>query len=134
PVIKKPDASTLKVVANLEKAMPMLKDALPEDVEVSYVFDQSGHIKSSLSNLVIEGILGAVLTGLMVFLFLGDPKGALIVIMTIPISLLTAIIVLYLFGQTINIMTLSGLALSIGILVDEATVTIENIHQHFEMK
>jgi multidrug efflux pump subunit AcrB len=134
PVIKKADASTLKVVENLKKSIPMLKAALPEDVEVKYVFDQSGYIESSLNNLVHEGILGAVLTGLMVFLFLGDKRGALIVVLTIPIAILAAVIMLYLFGQTINIMTLSGLALAIGILVDEATVTIENIHQHFEME
>lgn len=134
PVIKKADASTLKVVENLKQAIPMLEAALPEDVAVKYVFDQSGYIERSLSNLVHEGILGALLTGVMVLLFLGDKRGALIVVLTIPIAILTAVILLYLFGQTINIMTLSGLALAIGILVDEATVTIENIHQHFEMK
>lgn len=133
PVIKKADASTLDVVDNLKKSIPMLKNALPEDVQVSYVFDQSGYIKRSLNNLIHEGAIGALLTGLMVFLFLGDKRGALIVVLTIPIAILSSVIMLYLFGQTINIMTLSGLALSIGILVDEATVTIENIHQHFEM-
>ena len=110
----------------------MLSDALPEDVSIKFVFDQSTYIENALSNLLHEGILGAVLTGLMVLLFLGDKWGALIVVLTIPIAVLTAIIMLYLLGQTINIMTLSGLALAIGILVDEATVTIENIHQHFE--
>lgn len=134
PVIKKADASTLKVVENLKSAIPMLEAALPEDVKVKYVFDQSGYIERSLSNLIHEGILGAVLTGLVVLLFLGDRRGALIVVLTIPIAILSAVIMLYLFGQTINIMTLSGLALAIGILVDEATVTIENIHQHFEME
>src|SRR5699024_7600240 len=104
----------------------------PEDVNVEFVFDQSNYIENALTNLMFEGILGAILTGLMVLLFLGDRRGALIVILTIPISLLSAVIMLYLLGETINIMTLSGLALSIGILVDEATVTIENIHQHFE--
>lgn len=134
PVIKKADASTLKVVENLKAAIPKLKAAMPEDVDIKYVFDQSGYIESSLENLIHEGILGAVLTGLMIFLFLGDSRGALIVVLTIPIAILSAVIMLYLFGQTINVMTLSGLALSIGILVDEATVTIENIHQHFEME
>ncbi|OJV13240.1 MAG: acriflavin resistance protein [Dyadobacter sp. 50-39] len=133
PVIKKADASTLKVVENLKAAIPMLKAALPEDVEIRYVFDQSGYIERSLENLIHEGILGALLTGLMVFLFLGDSRGSLIVVMTIPIAILSAVIMLYMLGQTINVMTLSGLALAIGILVDEATVTIENIHQHFEM-
>lgn len=134
PVIKKSDASTLKAVENLKKALPMLKDALPEDVEVKYVFDQSAYIGRSLDNLIHEGILGALLTGLMVLLFLGDKRGALIVVLTIPIAILSAVIMLYMFGQTINIMTLSGLALAIGVLVDEATVTIENIHQHFELE
>ncbi|MDO1449270.1 efflux RND transporter permease subunit [Rhodocytophaga aerolata] len=134
PVIKKADASTLEVVDNLKSSIPMLKAALPEDVDVKYVFDQSGYIERALSNLIHEGILGAVLTGLMVLLFLGDKRGALIVVLTIPIAILSAVIMLYLFGQTINIMTLSGLALAIGILVDEATVTIENIHQHFELQ
>ncbi|WP_073232434.1 efflux RND transporter permease subunit [Pedobacter caeni] len=134
PVIKKADASTLKVVENLKASIPKLKAALPEDVDVKYVFDQSGYIERSLENLIHEGVLGAVLTGLMVFLFLGDSRGALIVVLTIPIAILSAVILLYMFGQTINVMTLSGLALAIGILVDEATVTIENIHQHFEME
>lgn len=134
PVIKKADASTLKVVDNLKAAIPMLKAALPEDVDVKYVFDQSGYIARSLENLIHEGILGALLTGLMIFLFLGDFRGSVIVILTIPIAILSAVIMLYMFGQTINVMTLSGLALAIGILVDEATVTIENIHQHFEME
>lgn len=134
PVIKKADASTLTVVDNLKKSIPMLDGVLPEDVKVNYVFDQSGYITKALTNLVHEGILGALLTGLMVLLFLGDKRGALIVVLTIPIAILSAVIMLYLSGQTINIMTLSGLALAIGILVDEATVTIENIHQHFEME
>ena len=132
PVIKKADASTLKVVDNLKSALPMLRESLPDDVKVEYVFDQSTYVKRSVDNLVHEGILGAILTGLMVLLFLGDKRGALIVVMTIPISILSAVLLLYAFGQTINIMTLSGLALSVGILVDEATVTIENIHQHLE--
>jgi multidrug efflux pump subunit AcrB len=133
PVIKKADASTLDAVNNLKASLPMLKNQLPEDVNIRYEFDQSTYIERSLSNLIHEGILGAVFTGLMILLFLGDTRGAIIVVLTIPIAILSAVMVLYLFGQTINIMTLSGLALSIGILVDEATVTIENIHQHMEM-
>lgn len=111
----------------------MLKSQLPDDVDVRYEFDQSTYIERSLSNLIHEGILGAVFTGLVILLFLGDTRGAIIVVLTIPIAILSAVTALHLFGQTINIMTLSGLALSIGILVDEATVTIENIHQHMEM-
>ena len=132
PIVKKADASTLDAVNNLKASLPLLEAALPEDVSIDYAFDQSGYIAQSLSNLVLEGILGAVLTGLTVLLFLGDKRGSLIVVMTIPIAVLSAVIMLYLFGQTINVMTLSGLALAIGVLVDEATVTIENIHQHFE--
>ncbi|NGM62819.1 efflux RND transporter permease subunit [Sphingobacterium sp. SGG-5] len=133
PIIKKADASTLEAVENLKASIPKLKSQLPEDVQVSYAFDQSTYIERALSNLILEGILGAVFTGLVIFLFLGDTRGAIIVVFTIPIAILSAVSVLHLLGQTINIMTLSGLALSIGILVDEATVTIENIHQHMEM-
>ena len=133
PVIKKADASTLDAVQNVKASLTDFEHMLPEDMSVRYEFDQSKYIKTSLTNLQISGLLGAVLTGLMVLLFLGDLRGALIVVLTIPISLMAAISVLYLMGQTINIMTLSGLALSIGILVDEATVTIENIHQHMEV-
>lgn len=134
PIIKKSDASTLSAVENLKKALPKLKDQLPDDVNVRYEFDQSKYIERSLSNLIHEGILGALFTGLVIILFLGDLRGALIVVFTIPIAVLAAVSVLYFSGYTINIMTLSGLALSIGILVDEATVTIENIHQHMEMR
>ncbi|MGO3807052.1 MAG: efflux RND transporter permease subunit, partial [Sphingobacterium sp.] len=133
PIIKKADASTLDAVENLKASIPMLKNQLPEDVQVSYEFDQSSYIERALSNLILEGLLGAVFTGLVIFLFLGDTRAAIIVILTIPVAILSAVSVLHLLGQTINIMTLSGLALSIGILVDEATVTIENIHQHMEM-
>lgn len=132
PVVKKADASTLDVVKNLKASIPKLKDQLPEDVDVRYEFDQSVYIERALTTLIHEGLLGAIFTGLVILLFLGDTRGAIIVVFTIPIAILTAVTVLYFLGQTINIMTLSGLALSIGILVDEATVTIENIHQHFE--
>lgn len=133
PIIKKADASTLEAVKNLKASLPMLENQLPEDVSIKYEFDQSKYIETSLTNLIHEGILGAVFTGLVIFLFLGDTRGAIIVVLTIPIAILSAVAALYFLGETINIMTLSGLALSIGILVDEATVTIENIHQHMEM-
>jgi multidrug efflux pump subunit AcrB len=134
PVVKKRDASTLSVVNNIRKSLPTLQNAIPEDVKISYEFDQSAYVTNSLKSLITEGALGALLTGLMVLLFLKDWRSVIIVVITIPISVLCAIILLNLFGQTINIMTLSGLALSVGILVDQATVTIENIHQHLEMK
>ncbi|WP_310590503.1 efflux RND transporter permease subunit [Dyadobacter sp. CY261] len=133
PVVKKSDASTLDVVNNIRNALPQLRNAVPEDVKISYEFDQSVYVTNSLKSLITEGVLGALLTGLMVLLFLRDWRSVIIVIVTIPISILSAVILMNLFGQTINIMTLSGLALAIGVLVDQATVTIENIHQHQEM-
>jgi multidrug efflux pump subunit AcrB len=133
PITKSADASTWEVVQNLKKAIPRFQALLPPDVKLSYVFDQSVYVINSVKSLAEEGAIGAVLTGLMVLLFLGDRRGALIVILTIPTCIISGIFFLYLFGQTINIMTLSGLSLAIGILVDESTVTIENIHQHFDM-
>jgi len=133
PVTKRADASTWDVVQRVKAALPDMQAAIPEDIKVSYEFDQSGYVINALKNLLYEGGLGAILTGLMVLLFLGDRRGALIVIMTIPLALLASATLLVLFGQTINIMTLGGLALSVGILVDESTVTIENIHRHLEM-
>lgn len=132
PVTKRADAATWDVVKKVKAALPDMQAAIPSDIKVSYEFDQSGYVINSLRSLVTEGLLGAILTGLMVLLFLKDRRSALIVVMTIPLALLSAVICLYLFGQTINIMTLGGLALAIGILVDEATVTIENIHRHLE--
>jgi multidrug efflux pump subunit AcrB len=132
PVTKRADASTWEVVQRVKAALPDMQAAVPSDIKVTYEFDQSGYVINSLKSLLFEGGLGAILTGLMVLLFLGDRRSALIVIMTIPLALLTSVTLLYLTGQTINIMTLGGLALSVGILVDEATVTIENIHRHME--
>lgn len=132
-IAKNADASTWEVVQNLKKALPKMQANLPEDVHLSYEFDQSTYVINSVKSLLSEGAIGAILTGLMVLLFLGDARGALIVIMTIPASIVSGVLFLSLFGQTINIMTLSGLALAIGILVDESTVTIENIHQHLDM-
>jgi multidrug efflux pump subunit AcrB len=132
-VAKSADASTWEVVQNLKRSIPRLQAALPEDVTLTYEFDQSTYVMNAVKSLISEGIIGAVLTGLMVVLFLGDLRGALIVILTIPVSIISGVLFLSLFGQTINIMTLSGLALAIGILVDESTVTIENIHQHLDM-
>jgi len=133
PVIKTADASTWTVVKNLKAALPDIQELLPQDVKVIFEFDQSVYVVNAVKSLVSEGVIGAVLTGLMVLLFLGDRRSALIVILTIPVSVIIGVMGLKLAGQTINIMTLSGLALAIGILVDESTVTIENIHQHLEM-
>jgi len=133
PVVKTADASTWDVVQTLRKKIPEMKSLLPEDVDISYEFDQSIFVINAAKSLMTEGILGAILTGLMVLLFLRDWRSSLVVIITIPIAVMGAVFFLKLAGQTINIMTLSGLALAIGILVDQATVTIENIHQHLEM-
>src|ERR1700743_924668 len=133
PITKSADASTWEVVQGLKKAIPRFQALLPNDVKLSYVFDQSVYVINAVKSLAEEGAIGAVLTGLMVLLFLGDKRGALIVILTIPTSIISGILFLSLFHQTINNMTLSGLSLAIGILVDESTVTIENIHQHFDM-
>jgi len=128
PVTKRADASTLAVINAVKAAIPAFKKVLPEDVGVSLAFDQSPYVTNSLRGLVIEGLLGAALTGLMVLIFLRDWRSALIVILNIPFALLSAVILLWLTGQSINIMTLGGLALAVGVLVDEATVEIENIH------
>ena len=133
PVVKTADASTMDVVNGLKSRLPEMKDLLPDDVNVSYEFDQSVFVINAVKSLVTEGALGALLTGLMVLLFLRDWRSCLIVVITIPVSVISAVTFLKLTGQTINLMTLSGLSLAIGILVDQATVTIENIHQHLEM-
>jgi len=133
PVVKTASASTWSVVQDLKSKLPEMQNLLPNDVKISYEFDQSVFVVNAVKSLMTEGGLGALLTGLMVLLFLRDWRSSLIVVITIPVSILIGVLLLSLFGQTINIMTLSGLALAIGILVDQATVTIENIHQHLEM-
>ncbi len=133
PVVKTADASTWEVVKALKARLPEMQSLLPEDVKVSYEFDQSVFVINAVKSLLTEGLLGALLTGLMVLLFLRDLRSCLVVVITIPIAILAAVLGLQLAGQTINLMTLSGLALAIGVLVDQATVTIENIHQHLEM-
>ncbi|HVP00323.1 MAG TPA: efflux RND transporter permease subunit [Bryobacteraceae bacterium] len=130
PVTKRSDASTLAVINAVKAAIPTFKKAVPEDVDVRLEFDQSPYVTNSIRNLANEGMLGIALTGLMVLIFLRDWRSALIVVLNIPFALLTAVIFLWAAGQTINIMTLGGLALAVGVLVDEATVEIENIHTH----
>src|SRR5437899_2992491 len=130
PVTKRADASTLEVVRLVKTNLPKFQAVLPDDVKVSYEFDQSPYVVRAINGLALEGSLGALLTGLMVLLFLRDWRSAFVVVVTIPLSLLVAAVGLWGSGQTINIMTLGGLALAVGVLVDEATVTIENIHTH----
>jgi multidrug efflux pump subunit AcrB len=128
PVTKRADASTLAVLNTVKASLPDFKKIVPDDIDVRLEFDQSPYVSNSLRGLVIEGLLGAALTGLMVLIFLRDWRSALIVVANIPFALLGAVVLLWLTGQTLNIMTLGGLALAVGVLVDEATVEIENIH------
>ena len=107
-IAKAGDASTWEVVNNLKKGLPRIQSTLPEDVTLTYEFDQSVYVINAVESLISEGIIGAVLTGLMVLLFLGDRRAALIVILTIPTSIISGVLFLKLFGQTINIMSLSG--------------------------
>ena len=112
----------------MKAALPDMQAVLPPDVHISYEFDQSPYVTRAIWGVVGEGALGAMLVGLMILLFLRDWRSAIIVLLNIPLALMAAVVALWLTGQTINLMTLGGLALAIGILVDEATVEIENIH------
>jgi multidrug efflux pump subunit AcrB len=130
PVTKRADASTLSVVSLVKENLPKFQAVLPPGVKVSYEFDQSPFVIRAIVSLIEEGLLGAVLTGLMILLFLRDWRSALVVAVNIPLAIIAALIALWASGQTVNLMTLGGLALAVGILVDEATVVIENIHSH----
>src|SRR5437867_5102984 len=130
PVTKRPDASTLTVVSEVKANLARFQALVPHDIAISYELDQSTNVSASLQSVLREAILGALLTGLMVLLFLRDWRSSAIVVITIPFALLAAVIALWGAGQTINIMTLGGLALAVGILVDESTVVMENIHTH----
>jgi multidrug efflux pump subunit AcrB len=132
PVTKRPDASTLTVVSEVRKSLARFQSLVPEDIKITYEFDQSQYVRDALLSVLREALIGAVLTGLTLFLFLRDWRSSLIVVITIPFALLTAVVALKLAGQTINIMTLGGLALSVGVLVDEGTVLLENIHVHLD--
>lgn len=130
PVTKRPNASTLSVVNEVKANLGRFQALVPDDIKVTYELDQSRNVSNALQSVLREAILGALLTGLMVLLFLHDWRSSLIVSVTIPFALLAAVVALWGAGQTINIMTLGGLALAVGILVDEGTVAIENIHTH----
>ena len=131
-VTKRADASTLSVVQNVKEALPKMQAVLPQDIRVSFEFDQSPTVTNAVRSLATEGALGAALIGLMVLVFLRDWRSAIVVVLNIPLAIAGALVALWLTGQTINLMTLGGLALAIGILVDEATVEIENIHHKME--
>ena len=132
-VLKNGGASTLDIVNNLRAMLPRVTEVLPQDIKVTPLFDQSVFVKAAVKGVVVEALIAAALTAAMVLLFLGNWRSTLIIGLTIPLSILSSIIVLRLLGETLNLMTLGGLALSVGILVDQAIVTIENIERHLHL-
>jgi multidrug efflux pump subunit AcrB len=131
-VTKRADASTLDVVNQLKANLPRMQEALPADVKLRFEFDQSPYVKHAMQGVATEGLLGAILTGLAVLVFLRDWRSVVVVVLNIPLALMGALVALWATGQTVNLMTLGGLALAVGILVDEATVEVENIHTQLE--
>jgi multidrug efflux pump subunit AcrB len=128
---KRAEASTMSVIEEIKRNLPTMQAELPADIKVSFEFDQSPYVTRAISSLFNEAGLGALLTGLMVLVFLRDWRSALVVVLNIPLAIMAAVLALWVGGYTINLMTLGGLALAVGILVDEATVEIENIHTQF---
>jgi multidrug efflux pump subunit AcrB len=133
-VLRSGRASTLAVVNNVKALMPKILASLTPELRVTQLFDQSIFVKAAINGVVREAVTAAFLTGLMILIFLGSWRSTVIVCISIPLSILVSLIVLHLMGQTINVMTLGGLALAVGILVDDATVEIENTHRNMAMK
>ena len=133
-VMRNGQASTLDIVNQVKAALPKIFAGMPPELKVRQLFDQSLFVRASINGVLKESISAAILTGLMILLFLGSWRSTLIVCISIPLSILTSIVILNLMGQTINVMTLGGLALAVGILVDDATVEIENTHRNLAMK
>ena len=131
--LKNGGASTLDVVADIKKKLPTLLPLLPEGIEVQLLADQSVFVKAAIGGVIHEALIAAGLTAVMLLLFLGNWRTTAIIAISIPLSIFTSLICLKLMGETINVMTLGGLALAVGILVDDATVTIENIERHLHM-
>ncbi|HKV49170.1 MAG TPA: efflux RND transporter permease subunit, partial [Candidatus Acidoferrales bacterium] len=131
-VLKSGAYSTLDIIKNIKAKLPQIEDALPVKVDIRPVSDQSIFVLASIKGVIREGAIAAVLTGLMILLFLGSWRSTVIIAISIPLSVLTSLIVLSALGETINIMTLGGLALAVGILVDDATVAMENIHRNLD--
>src|SRR3989441_6476704 len=129
-VIKKGGASTLTIVKQLKELLPTIRAAAPPGMEIKELFDQSLFVRAAIAGVLTEGAIAAALTGLMILLFPGSWRSTLVVITSIPLSILTSLAILSVIGQTLNVMTLGGLALAVGILVDDATVEIENIHRN----
>src|SRR5215468_7664109 len=132
-ILKSGGASTLDVVDRVRARMPSVLATLPQSLKLDFLFDQSLFVRAAINGVVREAVIAACLTGLMILLFLGSWRSTLIVVTSIPLSILSSIIILSFLGQTINIMTLGGLALAVGILVDDATVEVENTHRNMEM-
>ena len=133
-VLRNGQASTLAVVNNVKAALPKILAGLPPELHVRQLFDQSLFVRAAINGVVREAITAAFLTGLMILMFLGSWRSTVIVCISIPLSILVSLIVLSMLGQTINVMTLGGMALAVGILVDDATVEIENTHRNMAMK
>ena len=131
-VLKSGDVSTLDIIANVKKMLPRIEAGLPPQLKIEPLSDQSIFVKASINGVLREGAIAACLTGLMILIFLGSWRSTLIIAVSIPLSVLTSIIVMSALGQTINIMTLGGLALAVGILVDDATVEVENINRNLD--
>jgi multidrug efflux pump subunit AcrB len=132
-VLKSASASTLDIIKRVKEALPRIQATLPKELEVSQLFDQSLFVRAAINGVLREGVIAACLTALMILLFLGNWRSTLVVATSIPLSILCSIIVLGALGETLNIMTLGGLALAVGILVDDATVELENIHRNLAM-
>ncbi len=131
-ILKSGNASTLSVVGGIRALLPRIESTVSSDLRIRPIGDQSVFVRASIAGVVREAVIAAMLTGLMILLFLGSWRSTIIIAVSIPLSILSSIIVLGMIGQTINIMTLGGLALAVGILVDDATVTIENIERFLE--
>ncbi|MFN8003229.1 MAG: efflux RND transporter permease subunit [Acidobacteriota bacterium] len=129
-VLKSGGASTLDIVSRVKDALPRILTTVPKELKVNLLFDQSLFVRAAINGVIAEAIIAACLTAAMILLFLGSWRSTLIVTISIPLSILCSVIVLNLLGQTLNVMTLGGLALAVGILVDDATVEIENIHRN----
>ncbi len=132
-ILKAGNASTLDVVRGVRELLPRIAAIIPPEVKMTFLGDQSTFVRASISSVVREGVIAAALTGLLILLFLGNWRGTLIIAVSIPLSVLSSILVLSILHETINIMTLGGLALAVGILVDDATVEIENIERNLRM-
>ena len=131
-VLKAGNASTIDVVKGIRGLLPRVAQTLPPELKILPLADQSIFVRGSVNGVIREAVIAACLTGLMILLFLGSWRSTLIIAVSIPLSILTSVMILSFLGETINIMTLGGLALAVGILVDDATVTIENIERYFE--